>query len=131
LFYFIGGYLLYAGIFAAIGSAVDTEVDAQQLMGPVSIPLVLGFILSQMVIQNPDSGLGIALSLFPLTSPITMVMRLPFGVPVWELVTSMVILVASFVGSIWLSGRIFRVGILLYGKKPTWKKMLVWVFSKN
>lgn len=131
LFYFIGGYLVYAGLFAAIGSAVDSETDAQQLTGPISIPLIIGFIASQIVIQNPDSVLGIALSLFPLTSPITMMMRIPFGVPTWQLITSMVLLVATFIGTIWLSGRIFRVGILLFGKKPTWKQMIVWVFRKD
>jgi ABC-2 type transport system permease protein len=131
LFYFIGGYLVYAGLFAAIGSAVDSETDAQQLTGPISIPLIIGFIASQVVIQNPDSGFGIALSLFPLTSPITMMMRIPFGVPTWQLITSMVLLVATFIGTIWLSGRIFRVGILLFGKKPTWKQMIIWVFRKD
>lgn len=131
LFYFIGGYLVYAGLFAAIGSAVDSETDAQQLVGPISIPLIVGLIASQLVIQNPDSGFGIALSLFPLTSPITMMMRIPFGVPTWQLITSMVLLVATFIGTIWLSGRIFRVGILLFGKKPTWKQMIIWVFRKD
>jgi ABC-2 type transport system permease protein len=131
LFYFIGGYLVYAGLFAAIGSAVDSETDAQQLTGPISIPLIVGFVASQIVIQNPDSVLGIVLSLFPLTSPITMMMRIPFGVPTWQLITSMVLLVATFIGTIWLSGRIFRVGILLFGKKPTWKQMIVWVFRKD
>lgn len=131
MFYFIGGYLVYAGLFAAIGSAVDSETDAQQLTGPISIPLIIGFIASQLVIQNPDSGFGIALSLFPLTSPITMMMRIPFGVPTWQLITSMVLLIVTFVGTIWLSGRIFRVGILLFGKKPTWKQMIIWVFRKD
>lgn len=131
LFYFIGGYLVYAGLFAAIGSAVDSETDAQQLTGPISIPLIAGFVASQIVIQNPDSVLGIALSLFPLTSPITMMMRIPFGVPTWQIVTSMLLLIATFIGTIWLSGRIFRVGILLFGKKPTWKQMMVWVFRKD
>jgi ABC-2 type transport system permease protein len=131
LFYFIGGYLVYAGLFAAIGSAVDSETDAQQLTGPISIPLIIGFIASQIVIQNPDSVLGIALSLFPLTSPITMMMRIPFGVPTWQIITSMLLLIATFIGTIWLSGRIFRVGILLFGKKPTWKQMIILVFRKD
>ena len=131
LFYFLGGYLLYGAFFAAFGSAVDSETDTQQFMAPVSIPLILGFVASQFIVQNPDSSLGFWLSIFPLTSPVVMMVRLPFGVPTWELVLSIGLLVAAFIFTTWLAGRIYRTGILMYGKKASWKELGKWLFYKG
>ena len=133
VFYFLGGYLLYAALFGAVGSAVDSDTDAQQFMMPITLPLVFTFIVAQTsIIRNPDGALATWMSLIPFTSPIAMVMRLPFGgVPGWQLALSMVLLVAGFVGTIWLAGRIYRIGILMYGKKPTFREIGKWLFSKG
>lgn len=131
LFYFLGGYLLYGAFFAAFGSAADNETDTQQFMLPVSLPLIMGFVSAQFVMQNPEGSLGFWLSIFPLTSPVVMMVRLPFGVPVWELVLSMSLLVVAFVFTTWLAGRIYRTGILMYGKKVTWKELGKWLFYKG
>ncbi|MFM7913730.1 MAG: ABC transporter permease, partial [Bacteroidota bacterium] len=116
LFYFLGGYFLYSALFAAVGSAVDSEGDSQQLVMPISMPIILAFIASQFVMQNPHGSLAFWMSMFPLTSPIVMVVRLPFGVPFWEIALSMSLLVTAFVGSVWIAGRIFRIGVLMYGQ---------------
>lgn len=133
LFYFLGGYLLYSALFAAIGSAVDDQTDAQQFMFPVTIPLILSYIVSINVIINgdPNGPLAFWLSMIPLTSPIAMVMRLPFGVPLWQLLLSGTLLVAGFVGATWVAARIYRVGILMYGKKVTYKELSKWMFYKG
>jgi ABC-2 type transport system permease protein len=133
LFYFLGGYLLYSAMFAAIGSAVDDQTDAQQFMFPVTIPLILSYIVSINVIINgdPNGPLAFWLSMIPLTSPIAMVMRLPFGVPTWQLLLSGVLLIAGFVGVTWVAARIYRVGILMYGKKVTYKELSKWMFYKG
>jgi ABC-2 type transport system permease protein len=133
LFYFLGGYLLYSSLFAAIGSAVDDQTDAQQFMFPVTIPLILSYIVSINVIINgdPNGPLAFWLSMIPLTSPIAMVMRLPFGVPAWQLALSGTLLVAGFVGATWVAARIYRVGILMYGKKVTYKELSKWMFYKG
>jgi ABC-2 type transport system permease protein len=131
LFFFIGGYLLYAALFAAIGSAVDNETDTQQFMLPVTIPLILGIVVTSKVIEDPNGALAFWFSIVPLTSPIVMMTRLPFGVPTWELGLSMVLLVLGFIAATWLAARIYRVGILMYGKKPTWKEMFKWMTYKN
>ncbi len=131
IFYFISGYLFYGALFAAIGSAVDNETDKQQFMLPVSLPLVFALVLSQsVIITNPNSSFSFWLSVVPFTSPIAMMVRIPFGVPVWELIVSMVAMVAGFFGTVWLAGRIYRVGILMYGKKPTYKEIGKWIFHK-
>jgi ABC-2 type transport system permease protein len=130
-FYFLIGYLLYAALFAAIGSAVDSEADTQQFMLPVTAPLIISFAIAQGVATDPDSGLAQFFSIFPLTSPIVMMVRLPFGVPVWELSLSMVCLVAGFLFFTWLAGKIYRTGILMYGKKPSWKELGKWLFYKG
>lgn len=127
LFYFIGGYLLYASLFAAIGAAVDNETDSQQFLTPLSIILVVGLYIGFAAMKSPESPLVFWSSLIPFTSPIVMLVRIPFGVPGWELICSMLILVASFIFFTWLSGRIYRVGILMYGKKVTWKELLKWL----
>jgi ABC-2 type transport system permease protein len=133
LFFFLGGYLLYSSLFAAIGAAVDDQTDAQQFMLPVTLPLILSYIASIMVIINgdPNGPLAFWLSMVPLTSPIAMVMRLPFGVPTWQLVLSGTLLVAGFVAATWVAARIYRVGILMYGKKVTYKELSKWMFYKG
>ncbi len=127
LFYFIGGYLLYASLFAAIGAAVDNETDSQQFLTPLSIILVVGLYIGFTAMKSPESPLVFWSSLIPFTSPIVMLVRIPFGVPTWEIVSSMALLVASFIFFTWLSGRIYRVGILMYGKKVTWKELYKWL----
>jgi ABC-2 type transport system permease protein len=127
LFYFLMGYLLYSAVFAAIGAAVDQETDAQQFVLPVTIPLILTIVTATRIIEYPDSPLAFWMSMLPLTSPLAMMMRIPFGVPAWELILSMVLLVAFYWGVIWLAGRVYRVGILMYGKKPSWKEIIKWV----
>lgn len=127
LFYFIGGYLLYASLFAAIGAAVDNETDSQQFLTPLSIILVVGLYIGFAAMRSPESPLVFWSSLIPFTSPIVMLVRIPFGVPVWELLLSMGILVASFIFFTWLSAKIYRIGILMYGKKVTWKELYKWL----
>lgn len=128
IFYFIGGYLLYSSLFAAIGSAVDSEADTQQFILPITIPLIFGFILAQNVIKNPDTSLAFWLSVIPLTSPVVMMVRLPFGVPVLEIILSMIMLILGFLLSTYIAGKIYRIGILMYGKKPTFKELGKWIF---
>ncbi len=128
LFYFIGGYLLYSSLFAAVGSAVDSQADAGQLMLPISIPIIFSIAMLTAVINDPMSNLAVILSMIPLTSPIIMIARVPFDVPVWQLILSMSLLILGFIGSTWLAGRIYRVGILMYGKKASWKELGKWLF---
>lgn len=130
-FYFLFGYLLYSSLFAAIGSAVESAAEAQQFTFPVMIPIILAFILAQFTMQDPDSSIAFWASIIPFTSPINMMVRLPYGVPTWEIILSMVLLVGGFLACSWLSSRIYRVGILMYGKKMTWKEISKWVFYKN
>lgn len=131
VFFFLGGYLLYGSLFAAVGSAVDNETDTQQFMMPVTIPLILGIVLAQAVAQNPDGALAFWVSIIPFTSPITMMIRIPFGVDTWEVILSMVLLIITFIGSTWMAGKIYRTGILMYGKKPTFKEIGKWIFHKS
>lgn len=130
LFYFIGGYFLYSAMFAAVASAVDNETDSQQFTAPITIPFILSFLMAQMVIQDPDGQVAFWMSMIPFTSPIIMMIRVPFDVPVWQLVLSMTILAATFVGITYLAARIYRVGILMYGKKVTFKELGKWLFYK-
>lgn len=129
-FYFLFGYLLYAALFAAIGSAVDNEADTQQFILPVTIPLILSFIIAQSIVTDPDSSMAQFFSIFPLTSPIVMMVRLPFDVPIWELALSMLSLIIGFLFFTWLAGKIYRTGILMYGKKTSWKELGKWLFYK-
>jgi ABC-2 type transport system permease protein len=133
IFFFLGGYLLYSAMFAAIGSAVDDQTDAQQFMFPVTVPLIFTYIVSINVIINgdPNGPLAFWLSMIPFTSPIAMVMRLPFGVPLWQLLLSGTLLIVGFVGVTWVAARIYRVGILMYGKKVTYKELGKWMFYKG
>ena len=130
LFYFIGGYLLYASLFAAIGAAVDNETDSQQFMTPLSIILVVALYIGIAAMKSPESPMVFWSSLIPFTSPVVLLVRIPFGVPAWEIITSMALLVASFLFFTWLSGKIYRVGILMYGKKVTWKELYKWLRYK-
>ncbi len=130
LFYFLGGYLLYSSLFGAIGAAVDSETETQQFMLPITIPIIASMALSQFIIRDPDGPLAFWMSMVPLTSPIIMMVRIPFGVPFWEIAVSMALLVGGFIGTTWLAARIYRVGILMYGKKPTYRELSKWVFYK-
>ncbi len=130
-FYFIGGFMLYASMMGAIGSAVDADEDAQQLMLPVTMPLIFSIIILFAVAKNPEGPLAFWASIFPLTAPVTMMVRIPFGIPAWEIILSMVLLVASILGSIWMAGKIYRTGILMYGKKVNFKEIAKWLFYKN
>jgi len=130
IFYFLGGYLLYSSLFAAVGSAVDQETETQQFMLPVTAPLILSIFIMLSIITNPQSNMAVWFSIIPFTSPIAMMARLPFGLPWWQLVVSMVVLIASILGTIWLAGRIYRVGLLMYGKKVSYKELGKWLFYK-
>lgn len=131
-FYFIGGYLLYASLFAAIGSAVDNETETQQFMLPITLPLIIAFVMVQTIVQNPDLPVSFWMSVIPFTSPIVMMVRLPFGdVSTFELILSMSILIISFIGTTWLAAKIYRVGILMYGKKSSYKELWKWIRYKN
>ncbi|MCF8463568.1 MAG: ABC transporter permease [Flavobacteriales bacterium] len=127
LFYFLGGYLIYSALFAAVGSAVDNEADSQQFMLPITAPIIFSFVMAQVVINNPESPMSFWLSIIPFTSPIIMMVRIPFGVPYWELGLSMALLIIGFIGTTWLAGRIYRTGILMYGKKISYKELWKWL----
>lgn len=132
IFYFIFGYLMYGAIFAAMGSAADTETDTAQFSLPVTIPLIIAFASSAVIMNDPDGTIAKWLSMIPFTSPVVMLMRIPYGgVYIWELLLSMSILVISFVAMTWLSARIYRTGILMYGKKTSWKEVGKWLFYKG
>jgi ABC-2 type transport system permease protein len=131
VFYFLGGYLLYSALFAAIGAAVDSETDTQQFMLPITIPLIFAYVVSTIVMSNPESTIGYWFSIIPLTSPIVMMVRMPFDPPVTDIIISMVLLVAGFVFTTWIAARIYRTGILMYGKKPTYKEIAKWLFYKS
>jgi ABC-2 type transport system permease protein len=130
LFYFIFGYLMYAALFAAIGSAVDNEADTQQFMLPVTAPLIISILMAQMVINNPDGVVAFWLSIIPLTSPVIMMVRIPFGVHWTELALSMSLMVAGFLATTWFAAKIYRTGILMYGKKSSYKELAKWLFHK-
>jgi ABC-2 type transport system permease protein len=130
LFYFLGGYVLYSSLFAAVGSAVDQETDTQQFMLPVTAPLILSIVVMQSIIMNPNSSIAFWFSIIPLTSPIAMMARIPFGIPYWQLLISTSLLLLAIVGSIWFAGRIYRVGLLMFGKKVTYKELGKWLFYK-
>src|SRR5450432_406343 len=134
IFYFIGGYLFYASLFAAIGSVVNEDPqEAQSLMLPITMPIIFSWIIMSMAIQDPAGPLAVWSSLIPFSSPIVMMARIPYGIPTtvpyWQLLLSMILLAGGFLFTTWMAGRIYRTGILLYGKKPTWKNMLKWAFK--
>ncbi|NLP56706.1 ABC transporter permease [Lutibacter sp. B1] len=127
IFYFLGGYLIYSSIYAAIGAAVDSETDTQQFMMPVLAPLMIAIYVGFSIIENPHGPIALGFSLFPLTSPIVMLMRIPFGVPWWQIAISMLLLILTFIGIVWFAAKIYRVGILMYGKKPSYKELYKWL----
>ena len=128
LIYFIGGYFLYSSLYAAIGAAVDNETDTQQFMFPVIMPLMLGVYIGFFTVMNePHGTVATIFSMIPFTSPIVMLMRIPFGVPFYQIALSIVLLFTTFIGIVWVAAKIYRVGILMYGKKPTWKELLKWL----
>lgn len=127
IFYFITGYLLYASVFAAIGSAVDNETETQQFMMPVTIPIIVGLMVAVGTMQNPESSLSFWCSLIPLTAPIVMIARIPFGVPAWQLALSMGLMVITFIAFVWMAAKVYRTGILMYGKKTSWKEIWKWL----
>jgi len=128
ILYFIGGYFLYSSFYAAIGAAVDNETDSQQFLLPIIMPLVLGVYIGIFTVLNdPHGTIATIFSIFPLTSPIVMLMRIPFGVPLWQLALSIVLLFATFILVVWFASKIYRVGILMHGKKPSWKELYKWL----
>lgn len=131
IFFFLGGYLLYAAMFAAVGSAVDNEADTQQLVMPITIPLILAIVVMVSGLKSPDGTISFWFSMIPFTSPIVMITRLPYGVPPWEIALSATLLVVTFVFMTWLAAKIYRTGILLYGKKHTWGEMWKWIRYSN
>lgn len=130
LFYFIGGYLLYSALFAAVGSAADTETDTQQFVFPISMPLIFSIIAASAIIKDPNGPLAFWMSMIPFTSPIAMMLRIPYGVATWEILLSMVLLIIGFIAITWVAARIYRIGVLMYGKKVTFKEIGKWLFYK-
>lgn len=130
ILYFIGGYVIYASLFAAIGSAVDNETDSNQFLMPITLIIIFAFYVGLFSAEDPEGGMAWWCSMIPFTSPIVMMVRIPFGVAVWELILSFAILFASAIGMTWLASRIYRVGILLYGKKPSYKELFKWIKYK-
>jgi ABC-2 type transport system permease protein len=128
LLFFIGGYLLYSSLYAAIGAAVDNETDTQQFLLPILMPLILAVYIGIFtVIEDPHGMVSTVFSFIPFTSPVVMLMRIPFGVPIWEQLLSLIILIGTFVFTVWFAAKIYRVGILMYGKKPTYKELIKWI----
>ena len=131
IFYFLAGYLLYSALFAAIGAAVDSETDTQQFMLPVTIPLIIAYVAAINVINNPQGNVAFWFSIIPFTSPIVMMVRIPFGVPAYQIILSMVLLIIGFIFTTWIAGKIYRTGILMYGKKVSYKEMWKWLRYHN
>ncbi len=131
LFFFLGGYLLYGALFAAIGSASDSDTDTQQFMLPIAAPLIFSIITLASVLNDPNGPMAFWLSIIPFTAPVTMMMRIPFGVPVWQLVLSMVLLIVGFVFTTWVASRVYRIGILTHGTKINYKTIGKWLFNSH
>ncbi len=127
LLYFIGGYFLYSAMFAAVGSAVDNETDTQQFATPISLMLIIPMICSSLIANAPDSSLALWMSMIPFTSPVGMMLRIPFGVPIWQIAVSVTILFATFILFTWFASKVYRTGILMYGKKVSWKEIFRWI----
>ena len=136
VFYFTGGYLFYSSLFAAVGSVVNEDPqEAQSLLLPISMPIIFSFIIMSIAVQDPGGSLAVWASLIPFSSPIVMMARIPYGVPTtvpyWQLLSSMALLSGGFLFTTWMAGKIYRTGILLYGKKPSWKTMWKWAFKND
>lgn len=128
LLFFIGGYLLYSSLYAAIGAAVDNETDTQQFMLPILMPLMLAVYIGFFtVIEDPHGTVSTVFSFIPFTSPVVMLMRIPFGVPLWQQLVSLLLLLGTFMLTVWFAAKIYRVGILMYGKKPSYKELIKWI----
>ena len=126
--FFIGGYLLYSSLYAAIGAAVDNETDTQQFMLPILMPLILAVYIGFFtVIEDPHGSVSTVFSFIPFTSPVVMLMRIPFGVPLWQQLVSLLLLIGTFIFTVWFAAKIYRVGILMYGKKPSYKELIKWI----
>ncbi|MEL6558164.1 MAG: ABC transporter permease [Bacteroidota bacterium] len=132
LFYFLGGFLLFGALFAAVGSAVDSIQEASQFVLPITIPIIASIMLMGVVLQNPDGNISTILTIIPFTSPVLMMARIPYGIPeAWEVALSMIMLVAGFIGTLWVAGRIYRVGILMHGAKVSYKVLIKWFMTKQ
>ncbi len=129
--YFLGGYLLYGALFAAVGSAVDSDADSQQFMFPISMPLIASIVVLSAVIKDPSGSLAFWMSMIPFTSPVVMMMRIPFGVPMWEILLSLGLLALGFIFTTWMAGRIYRIGILMHGTKINYRVLAKWLFMKG
>ena len=127
LLFLVGGFLFYSAMFAAVGSAVDSIQDASQLQTPITVPIILALILAMSVFNDPSSSLAFWGSVVPFTSPVVMMARIPFGIPTWEIVLSLVLLYISVAGMAWMAGKIYRVGVFMHGKKPTLKELISWI----
>ena len=128
ILFFICGYLLYSSLYAAIGAAVDSETDTQQFVLPILMPLMLAVYIGFFtVIEDPHGTVSTVFSFIPFTSPVVMLMRIPFGVPIWQQILSLLILLGTFMLTVWFAAKIYRVGILMYGKKPTYKELIKWI----
>jgi ABC-2 type transport system permease protein len=130
-FYFLSGYLFYAALFAMIGSAVDSEADTQQFMMPIMLPLIASMMFLGVIIKDPSGPIAFWMSMIPFFSPIIMMIRIPFDVPLWELILSMVLMIGGFIGTTWIAGRVYRVGILMHGSKVNYKVMFKWLMMKS
>ena len=130
LLFVFGGYLLYSAMFAAVGSAVDNVQDASQLQMPITLPIILALLMMLAVIKDPNSPMAFWFSIIPFTSPVVMMARIPYDIPLWEILLSLAVLYASFVAMVWFAAKIYRVGIFMYGKKPTLKELFKWVRYK-
>ena len=127
LLFLVGGFLFYSAMFAAVGSAVDSIQDANQLQTPITVPIILALIMAMSVFNDPDSSLAFWGSIIPFTSPVVMMARIPFGIPTWEMILSLVLLYLSVAAMAWIAGKIYRVGVFMHGKKPTFKELLSWI----
>ena len=127
LLFLVGGFLFYSAMFAAVGSAVDSIQDANQLQTPITVPIILALIMAMSVFNDPDSSLAFWGSIIPFTSPVVMMARIPFGIPTWEIILSLVLLYLSVAAMAWVAGKIYRVGVFMHGKKPTFKELLSWI----
>jgi len=130
-FYFLSGYLFYAALFAMIGAVVDSEADTQQFMMPIMLPLIASMMFLGVIIKDPSGPIAFWMSIIPFFSPIIMMIRIPFDVPLWQLVLSMTLMVLGFLGTTWMAGRVYRIGILMHGAKVNYKVMFKWLMMKN
>ena len=131
LFYFMAGYFLYASLFGAVGALMDVDTDGQQFTLPITIPLIIAMVCFPIIINDPSGVVAFWLSIIPLTSPMIMMMRIPFGVPFWEIALSMSLMIVFILGAMWLAAKIYKTGILMYGKNITYKEIWKWFKYKN